>query len=135
MEDKTEQIDNVIDDIFDKPNLRAIVVSDENGLPVASRIYEEMEQDIELIISAVISTLINTGSKISTRLMMGEPTNIQMRLLNGMIIIETIQGTSCCGFLLPEEKEVNIPYYEIKIAEFVRKVKPILFPKDENESW
>jgi len=129
--DKTYKIEKLIDSIFDAPNIRAIVVSDENGLPVASKIFTQEADDIELIISAVISTLINTGAKISEQLKLGLPSNLMMYLEDGMLMIQLIHDRACCGLILPSKKYVNIPYFEIKLTEFAKKIKPILFPDEE----
>jgi len=129
--DKAYKIEKLMESIFDSPNIRAIVVSDENGLPVASKIFKDESEDIELILSAVMSTLINTGAKISEQLKLGVPSNLMMNLNDGMIMIQLIHDRASCGLILPSKKYVNIPYFEIKLAEFARKIKPILFPEED----
>ena len=128
--DKTSLINKLIAEIFDNSkSVKAIVVADEGGLPVASKIFNAANlEDMEILISAVISTLINTGSKISLQLGMGEPTEITMKLDNGFIIIKLIRERACCGLLLEKSDYINIPFFEIKIDEFVKKIDPVLFP-------
>lgn len=75
--------------------------------------------------SAILSTLVNTSGKMSERLEMGEPYDITIKLTDGILILRVMASRVCCGIMLP--KNINIPYFEIKIDELSKRVKKILF--------
>jgi predicted regulator of Ras-like GTPase activity (Roadblock/LC7/MglB family) len=125
---KGEQLSSAIDSIFDPRVTRAIVVSNEDGLPIAGRLDPE-DKDREYLLSAISSTLLCTGFSVGDRLEMGSPSDVKINLNEGVLLVKKLgqeEQLISCGILL--KNNANVPYYEIKFETFKRSVEQILFP-------
>ena len=130
MNQTSESIQQLMEYYFGNKNCIAVVLANEDGLPIASRIPEDKTRtkELEYLLSAMSSTFIFTGLNAGTRLSLGDPLMLTLELKEGIMLVRSMRDSVCCGVILAQNG--NIAYYNIKIKEFTEKVSKILFPDE-----
>ncbi|MBD3350514.1 MAG: hypothetical protein GF364_03410 [Candidatus Lokiarchaeota archaeon] len=121
-----EQMQHLIDKIFKNAKYKALVVANEDGFPIASKIKVK-EEGIEELISALFNTMLTTETRISEKLAMGKPKDILFTLEKGTIVVNVLENKLCCGMIL--QNSVNIPFYKFKLEELSEAILEILNPE------
>jgi predicted regulator of Ras-like GTPase activity (Roadblock/LC7/MglB family) len=123
---KQQAIENSLNELFIDDIFQAVIIANEEGLPIASRI-NPFSKEVEFFLSAVVSTMACTGLNIAETLAMGGPDGIKIDLKKGTMYVKNIAEDAYCGILI-KKPEKNTSQVESQIAQFVKDVNLILFP-------
>lgn len=121
---KQRQIEKIIDKHANSDKVLAVLVSSEEGLPVASRVENKAS---EYLLSAMTTTLHATATATGQRLGMGGPENIRIELKEGTLLIREIREHAC--LLLVLSKDSNLAFFDIQINKMLREIDQVLFPE------
>jgi predicted regulator of Ras-like GTPase activity (Roadblock/LC7/MglB family) len=101
-----------------------LIISNEDGLPVMSRI-KTGSPELEYFLSAIISTMACNGANIAEQLAIDMPEMIKLELRSGIMVIKPLQDQASCGILLKTTEDSCA--IDDKLREFFGRVNGILF--------
>jgi len=100
-----------------------VLVSNEEGLPIASRVENKAS---EYLLSAMAATLLTTASATGLRLGMGAPETIRIELNSGVLLIREIRVRACLLIVLA--RDANLPFFDVQLTKMIREIDRVLFP-------
>jgi predicted regulator of Ras-like GTPase activity (Roadblock/LC7/MglB family) len=120
---KQHAIEQILEKQASSNKVIAALVSNEEGLPIASRVESKTS---EYLLSAMAATLLTTATAAAFRLEMGTPDIIRVELKTGTLLVREIREHAC--LLLVVKKDANLPYFDIVIKKMIGEIDRVLFP-------
>ncbi len=120
---KQRAIEQILEKYASSNKVLAALVSNEEGLPVASRVESKTS---EYLLSAMAATLLTTATAAAFRLEMGPPDIIRVELKAGTLLVREIREHAC--LLLVLKSDANLPYFDITIKKMIGEIDRVLFP-------
>ena len=120
---KQRAIEQILEKYASSNKVLAALVSNEEGLPVASRVENKTS---EYLLSAMAATLLTTATAAAFRLEMGPPDIIRVELKAGTPLVREIREHAC--LLLVVKNDANLPYFDITIKKMIGEIDRVLFP-------
>ncbi len=120
---KQRAIEEILEKHASSNKVIAALVSNEEGLPVASRVESKTS---EYLLSAMAATLLTTANAAAFRLDMGPTDIIRVELKAGTLLIREIREHAC--LLLVVKSDANLAFFDITIKKMIGEIDRILFP-------
>jgi predicted regulator of Ras-like GTPase activity (Roadblock/LC7/MglB family) len=120
---KTRQIEKILEERATSDKVLAVLVSNEEGLPIASRVENKAS---EYLLSAMAATLLTTSAATGLRLGMGAPETIRIELNAGVLLIREVREHA--ALLIVLSKDANLPYFDVQLTKMIREIDRVLFP-------
>ncbi|OLS12967.1 MAG: hypothetical protein RBG13Loki_3402 [Promethearchaeota archaeon CR_4] len=120
---KTRAIEQILEKHTSSNKVIAALVSNEEGLPIASRVENKTS---EYLLSAMSATILSTAAAAALRLEMGSPEIIRIELKTGTLLIREIREHAC--LLLVVKSDANLAYFDIEIKKMIGEIDRVLFP-------
>lgn len=119
-------IEHLINTLFVDDTYQAIIITNEEGLPVASKI-NPFSKEVEYFLSAVVSTLACTGLNIASTMQLGGPDGIQVYLKSGILIIKNVNNQVYFGILTKTVDKSQEASLHERINAFIDQTRKVLF--------
>jgi len=120
---KQRAIEAILEKSASSNKVIAALVSNEEGLPVASHVQNKTS---EYLLSAMAATILATATAAAVRLEMGAPDIIRVELKTGTLLIREIREHAC--LLLVVSSDANLAYFDITIKKMIGEIDRVLFP-------
>ena len=120
---KQRKIEQILEKYASSNKVIAALVSNEEGLPIASQVENKTS---EYLLSAMAATLLTTANAAAFRLEMGPTDLIRVELKTGTLLIREIRERAC--LMLVVKNDANLPYFDITIRKMINEIDRVLFP-------
>ena len=126
---KRGEIEALFEDLLASDKVITVIVTSQDGLPVASG--KPSEAFPEPMLSALTATLMATSEQMGQEMGLGSSRGVKVELDAGTLLLREVRDRLAMGLIL--DKDSNLAYYEVTMQALVREIDRILFPELHEE--